>query len=241
MPDKQTPIDDMKHESAASAKDPRTRTFLVVVMALWLLTLALLVGVAWNAYFSEKAKTRTLAQQLAAACENRTFGPGFDADDQDRLCETADDVIEDRDIPDGVPGPKGDPGPQGIPGVDGVDGRDGSPGTDGKDGAAGEPGSRGPAGEPGSDGSSGVNGVDGSNGTSGNDGKDGVDGKDGAQGPIGPEGPIGPQGPVGETGIVGVTTSGCDGPIVSNLTATYDPETKTINIVCNTVANNARR
>lgn len=90
------PIDDMKHESADSGKDPKTRTILAVLLALWLVTLAALVGVGWSAYFDEKNTSQTLAQQIAFACENGDFGPGFSDEDQAALCSNADKVIEDQ-------------------------------------------------------------------------------------------------------------------------------------------------
>src|SRR4051812_38830936 len=126
MPDKQTPIDALKHESAANAKDPKTRLILIALAAALLISLIALMAISWNAYFSEKAKSRTLAQQIAFACENNRFGPGLDTNDEKRLCENADKVIENDDIPDGVPGPKGDPGSPGT------DGSNGAGGTDGK-------------------------------------------------------------------------------------------------------------
>jgi hypothetical protein len=241
MPDSNSPIDDMKDESAQKAKDPQTRRLLVGLGVLWLLTLAALFAIAWNAYFSEKAKARTLAQQIAYACENNTFGPGLDQEDETRLCENADKVIENDDIPEGIPGPEGDPGPPGPPGSPGDDGEDGSNGRPGPEGdkgppgPGGEPGRDGNPGPPGDDGSPGDNGPPGSDGTPGTDGKDGAAGEPGSQGPPGPQGETGPAGPQGPPGVTNVTTTGCDGPIVSNLTATYDAETQTINIVCNSL------
>lgn len=253
----QSPIDDLKDESALKAKDPKTRRILFAVVVLWLLTLAGLLVIAWSAYFSEKAKTQTLAQQIAHACEFKTFGPEFDEDDQTRLCENADKVIEDRDIPDGVPGPQGERGPQGltglqgVPGIngvdgvdgkkgpvgfsgtDGLDGRNGSNGTSGEDGTNGDDGANGTDGVNGEDGLSGANGAPGDPGQNGVDGKDGANGQDGAQGPPGPQGEIGPQGPVGPQGVTSVSTSGCEGPIVRNLSATYDASTQTVVITCN--------
>ena len=89
-----TPLTDMKDESAAAGSDPKTRVILTVLLVLWLITLAALVGVGWKAYFSEKNKSQTLAQQVALACENGEFGPGFSAEDQEALCSNADKVIE---------------------------------------------------------------------------------------------------------------------------------------------------
>lgn len=55
------PIDEMKLESKLKGKDRPTRTILYLLLALWLVTLAAFVGVAWRAYFQERDKSQTLA------------------------------------------------------------------------------------------------------------------------------------------------------------------------------------
>lgn len=69
-----SPLEEMKSESAQSAKDPKTRALLAALLALWLVTLAALVGVGWYAYFDQKDKSQSLAQQVALACESGDFG-----------------------------------------------------------------------------------------------------------------------------------------------------------------------
>jgi len=103
MPDSQSPIDDLKTEATEKSKDPNTRRLLLGLVALWLLTLAALLVIAWSAYFRAKddAKTsekqsQTLAQQIGMACESGDFGPGFSDEDQAALCSNADKVIEDQ-------------------------------------------------------------------------------------------------------------------------------------------------
>ena len=49
MSDKNSPLEEMKSESAQQAKDPKTRALLAALLALWLVTLAALVGVGWYA------------------------------------------------------------------------------------------------------------------------------------------------------------------------------------------------
>src|SRR6478609_3573760 len=103
MPDSQSPIDDLKTEATEKSKDPNTRRLLLGLVALWLLTLAALLVIAWSAYFRAKddAKTsekqsQTLAQQIGMACESGDFGPGFSDEDQAALCSNADKVIQDQ-------------------------------------------------------------------------------------------------------------------------------------------------
>lgn len=43
-----TPIEEMKVESASSGKDPKTRAILIALVVLWLVTLAALVGFAFK-------------------------------------------------------------------------------------------------------------------------------------------------------------------------------------------------
>lgn len=91
-----TPISDMKDESAASAKDPKTRRLLVLLSALWFLTVLALIAVTWRAYFDERDKSQTLAQQIALACSNGDFGVGFSKEDQKALCENAKKVLKNQ-------------------------------------------------------------------------------------------------------------------------------------------------
>ena len=74
MSEKSSPLEEMKSESAQQAKDPKTRALLAALLALWLVTLAALVGVGWYAYFDQKDKSQSLAQQVALACESGDFG-----------------------------------------------------------------------------------------------------------------------------------------------------------------------
>jgi len=92
-----THLDDIKSQSSKKGKDKQTRTLLIVLVVLWLLTLAALIGVAWNAYFKEKEKTQTLAQQISFACDSGDFGEGLSPEDVKALCENAQEVIEEND------------------------------------------------------------------------------------------------------------------------------------------------
>lgn len=244
------PIEELKAISAERAKDPKTRRILIALAVLWLVTLAALVGFAFKSYFDEKQDKLTLAQELAAACESGSFGPGFTSDDEGRLCESAQKAIKDEPVP-GATGPQGPPGPPGATGLQGprgFPGTTGLPGLDGQNGSNGTNGADGTNGLNGADGSDGANGADGIPGDDGQNGSDGSNGNDGADGAVGPEGPrgpqgaegpqgpagqIGPPGPNGPSGVLHVTTSGCGGPIVSSLTASYDASTQTVVITCN--------
>lgn len=194
-----TPLDDLKHETAVSAKDGRTRATLLVLLALWILT-ALVAGYfGWKAYSNQKDEVQSLAQQIAIACERGTFGPpDFTAEDEAELCT---DAVQKGDSPTIIEGPEGPQGPPGIDGVDGTDGRDGRNGRDGKDG------------DPGSDGQ------DGTDGTA----VDGAPGETGPAGPAGPPGPQGEQGPPGQNG-----TNGMDAvPFTFSFTVNQGPFTQT--------------
>lgn len=244
------PIEELKAMSAEGGKDPKTRRILIVLLVLWLGTLAALVGFAFKSYFDEKQDKLTLAQELSVACQSGSFGPGFTSEDEERLCENAEKVIENESIP-GASGPQGPQGPQGPSGLNGAQGPRGFTGPTGPrgprgfDGATGLPGLDGQNGSDGSDGEAGAdgaNGLDGQDGVNGADGLPGKDGADGAQGPQGPEGPEGPEGPMGPagpagpqgpSGVVNVSTVGCEGPIISSLTASYNASTQTVVITCN--------
>lgn len=207
-----TPLDDLKHEVAISGKDGRTRTLLLVLLVLWLLTLGTLVAVGWNAYFDQKDKAQTLAQQLQIACERGTIGPpDFTAEDAQRLCSNAE-----KSSPDQVT-IEGPPGPQGPPGIDGTDGTDGTDGRAGRNGKDGDPGSNGSDGAPGEDGES-------------------IPGETGATGPAGPPGPQGEQGPPGADGTNG--TNGADAvPFTFSFTIDQGPFSQTY--ICNITQANA--
>lgn len=90
-------LEDLKQESSERGKDPKTRYLLIILLTLWLVTLSALVGIAWGAYFGEKEKTLTLAEQIAFACANGNFGPGISPEDEKALCENAQEVIEEND------------------------------------------------------------------------------------------------------------------------------------------------
>ncbi len=205
-----TPLDDLKRESSEHGKDTRTRTGLIVLLVLWLLTLGILIAVSWNAYFAQKEKAQTLAQQIDIACERGTFGPpDFTVEDAEELCETAKkEAPADPILIEGPPGPQGPPGVDGVNGTDGTDGENGRNGRNGKDG---DPGS------------------DGQDGTNGEDGADGLNGADGAPGETGPAGPAGPPGPQGEQGVPG--TDGQDGadavPFTFSFTVQQNPAQST--------------
>lgn len=207
-----TPLDDLTHDAAVSGKDGRTRKLLIVFLVLWLLTLAFLVAVGWNAYFDQKDKAQTLAQQLQIACERGTIGPpDFTAEDAERLCSNAA-----KSSPDQVT-IEGPPGPQGPPGIDGTDGTDGTDGRSGRNGKDGDPGSNGQDGEPGTDGQS-------------------IPGETGATGPAGPPGPQGEQGPPGADGTNG--TNGADAvPFTFSFTIDQGPFSQTY--ICNITQANA--
>lgn len=228
------PVEDLTQESAKRGKDRKTRRILDGLVALWLITLAALVGVAWNGYFDQKNEALTLAQQIDAACASGDFGPGVNATDQEALCSNAQKVIDNNQQ--GLQGLTSPRGPQGETGPQGLQGPPGPPGIDGKNGLDGADGNNGP---PGADGAAGETGATGANG------QDGVNGADGAPGPAGPEGPPGPPGadgkdgadgatgPAGPTGVVAINMVNCDGPVLKGIIGSYDEETKTITITCN--------
>lgn len=99
MPD--NPIADMSQEPAIKAKDARTRKLLIFLLVIWLVTLLGLIGVSWNAYFNQKSKTQTLAQQVALACRSGDFGPDFSEEDEAALCRNADKAIDEKEIQEG--------------------------------------------------------------------------------------------------------------------------------------------
>lgn len=221
MMDDHSQLDELKVESSNRGKDQKTRILLIVLLVLWLLTLIVLMGVTWNAYFNQKAKTQTLAEQIAFACESGDFGPGVNQEDEDAMCKNAERVIEEEGSVQGLRGPEGPRGPQGPPGIQGPQGPQGIRGLIGITGRNGRPGLEGDAG---------LDGDDGLNGQDGTPGPMGPPGPQGEQGVVGPEGPEGPPGP---TGVIQITTVNCEGPIIQSIVASYDAQTQTITITCN--------
>lgn len=201
-----TPMRDMISESSIKGKDRPSRRLLIILLALWLVTVGILLAVSWNAYFKKKEAAKTLAQQIHFACSSGDFGPGLSKANQDLLCNNAEKVIKNQDPTPGIQGPPGPRGPQGVQGIQGppgLQGLMGIMGKSGKDGTTGPPGPAGPAGL---------------NGKDGIDGKNGTDGKDGLPGP---------------PGVVQVTTIGCEGPVIKSITASYDATSQTVAITCN--------
>lgn len=200
-------VNELKAASAERGRDHKTRVILVMAVGTWLVAMLVLGGVTWNAYFKEKGKSQTLAQQVSDACE----AGDLDEEERQDLCDNAEKVIENEDGLDGVDGKDGKDGADGADGLDGTDGVDGKngrngkngkPGTDGADGPPGPRGSLGPAGPPGEDGTNGI---------------DGEDGADGADGP---------------PGVVNVETVDCEGPVIHSISASYNAETQTVTISC---------
>jgi hypothetical protein len=103
--DETQPVDGLVHELEGRRKRDRTRTYLTALLGLWLLTFAALVVVAWNAYFKEKDKALTLAQQIIIACEEGNLQPdsipdptrGLSAEERKVLCSNAKKVVEQND------------------------------------------------------------------------------------------------------------------------------------------------
>lgn len=93
----QTPVEELKEDSARKGKDPKTRRLLYFFVVLWALTLIAGAVIAWNAYFDEKEKSLTLAQQIDAACEQGGLGVGLSKEEEEVLCENAKKVIEQND------------------------------------------------------------------------------------------------------------------------------------------------
>jgi hypothetical protein len=200
------PIKTLKAESTEKGKDPGTRKILLILFILWIITLISGGVIAWNAYFNEKAITQSLALRIAQACASGDFGPGISDGEEDALCHRAEKIADDKTISLGIEGPRGPRGPEGPEGPMGPQGLYGHNGADGKNGR------------------NGLNGLIGPPGPMGANGKDGIDGKDGTNGKDGLTGP---------PGVVQVTTIGCEGPIIHEITADYDPVSQTITIQCN--------
>lgn len=176
MNDNTSPMDDIKGASSQRGKDPLTRRLLLILLILWLLTVVAFLGLAWNAYFSEKATSQSLAEQITVACKSGDFGPGLSEEDEHALCTKAEKVADDNNISIGIQGPRGPEGPQGpqgppgvgIQGPIGLRGLMGLPGKNGLSvsGPAGPQGATGPQGEKGERGDKGETGAAGTDGKS---------------------------------------------------------------------------
>jgi Collagen triple helix repeat (20 copies) len=173
-----TPFRELAVESSRQGRDPKTRRILLILLILWLLTLVGFLGLAWNAYFTQKAATQSLAAHIAKACKDDNFGPGMSNTEEKNLCAKAKEEVDNNSITLGVQGPqgpRGPQGPQGIPGIQGpmgfqgligLNGKNGKNGLDGKEGLAGAVGPTGPAGSQGEKGDPGATGDTGPSGTS---------------------------------------------------------------------------
>lgn len=99
------PVDGLIQELDNRRKRDKTRRYLVIVLVLWLLTFAALVAVAWNAYFKERQKALTLAEQVTVACEEGNLAPwhqldptrGLSPEERKVLCANAKKVVEQND------------------------------------------------------------------------------------------------------------------------------------------------
>lgn len=178
MSDIQPPLEELKRRSSRRGRDPVTRKVLYILVALWVLTLIALIVVAWRAYFDQKEKTQTLAQQITLACELGTIGPpDFTTEQAREICDRAAEE-KPAEIIQGPPGPPGSDGQDGADGTDGTDGQDGRNGRNGEDGDPGSNGEDGTPGAPGETGSAGPAGPPGPQGEQGAPGNDGTDGTD---------------------------------------------------------------
>lgn len=94
----QSPLEDARDEAQQSAKDPKTRRLLLILLIIWLFTIVFFAVITWNAYFSEKSRTQTLAQQIAQACKNQDFGPDMSDETRKALCRNAKEAIDDGEL-----------------------------------------------------------------------------------------------------------------------------------------------
>lgn len=174
----QTPFQNLAKESSKEGRDPKTRRILLVLLILWALTFIGFLGVAWNAYFHQKAATESLAQQITHACNSGDFGPGLSDDDETKLCNKAKKEAAGSNVSLGIQGPRGEqgpPGPQGLQGNPGLQGPTGLQGIMGRRGQPGQPGigTEGPPGSPGDKGDIGDKGDKGDKGDVGDKGDTG--------------------------------------------------------------------
>lgn len=91
------PEEPLVKQSSKKGRDKLTRRLLIGVLIVWLITLTGVVVFAWLAYFGEKEKSQTLAQQISMACEEGSFGPEFSKEDEEALCDNAEAVIDEND------------------------------------------------------------------------------------------------------------------------------------------------
>jgi hypothetical protein len=178
----ETPFQELAVESSKRGRDPKTRRLLLILFIVWLFTLVGFLGLAWNAYFHQKAATQSLAQQIAHACNSGVFGPGMQVEDEKKLCSKAKKEAADNSLSLGIQGPQGPRGEQGPPGPQGY------PGLQGPTGLQGIMGVHGKNGQPGLDGDVGPTGPTGPAGPQGEKGATGDKGDTGAQGDTGPQG-----------------------------------------------------
>lgn len=206
-------------ESTKKAKDGNTRKLLLLLAVLWLAFVTYLILDYRADAVKQQEATLTYAKTIQQLCDDDVI--------HGKKCGDAEEVVEkDGDVTGGLigpQGPKGDTGEPGATGSQGPKGDTGSPGPSGKNGQDGQNGT------PGDDGSPGSNGLPGSPGPQGPQGIQGEPGRDGTDGS---PGPAGPQGPPGPTGVVAIQTIGCDGPVISYITSSYNAETRTITISC---------
>lgn len=164
-------------DSVREARDPKTRTILLLSA---LLALLLLIGTFTVGYLAyDKLHTGLVATKADLGDQKTITAENVEAARQNaiaarRLAQQVKNlggvpIVQPNDLTP-VPGPQGLPGSPGINGVNGVNGRNGKNGADGQDG------------------SNGINGVDGQNGAPGAAGQDGTPGKDGADGAPGVNG-----------------------------------------------------
>lgn len=206
-------------ESTKKAKDGNTRKLLLILAILWLAFVTYLILDSRADAQKQQEATLTYAKTIQQLCDDDII--------QGKRCGDAEEVVEkDGDVTGGLIGPQG---PKGDTGDTGATGPKGDTGSQGPRGPQGE------AGDDGQNGSDGASGSPGTTGVSGSQGPQGVPGEPGPSGPPGPEGktgPTGPQGPEGPTGVVAIQTIGCDGPVISYITSSYNAETRTITISC---------
>lgn len=203
----------MAQEPIKKAKDGKTRKLFWGFIVLWLVLVTFLISWLAIAYISQRDQTLSFAEEIQKQCDQENLSGG--------LCGDAEKVVKnDGEVQTiiGAQGPKGD---KGDTGTQGPKGDTGSPGPKGDKGDTGQNGSEGAAGTPGSVGSQGPQGIP------------GEQGEPGATGPQGEPGPMGPQGEQGPSGLVSIQTVGCDGPVISSITSSYDAESRTITISCN--------
>jgi hypothetical protein len=167
-------------DSVREARDPRTRTIMLLsaLLAVLLLVGTYAVGIlAYDSLSHQQETTEAaLGDQTAITAQN-AIAARQNAIAARRLAQQVKNlggvpVVQPGDLTP-VPGPQGVPGLNGLPGINGVNGKNGKPGT---------PGAPGEDGLDGTDGTNGVNGVDGKDGQPGQDGAPGKDGTNGTNG-----------------------------------------------------------